>query len=79
MSKRLQVKRLYGVSLEAAKVILETIKNSGYQVGFKASGGIRDEAQAIGYIKLVEEIMSKNLCSSRYFLIRSLVVFWIIF
>ncbi|WP_407876989.1 deoxyribose-phosphate aldolase [Francisella sciaenopsi] len=49
-----------GASLEAAKVILETIKNSGYEVGFKASGGIRDEAQAIGYIKLAEEIMSKN-------------------
>lgn len=49
-----------GASLEAAKVILESIKDSGYQVGFKASGGIRDEAQAIGYIKLAEEIMSKN-------------------
>ncbi|WP_191092321.1 deoxyribose-phosphate aldolase [Francisella sp. SYW-2] len=49
-----------GASLGAAKVILETIKNSGYEVGFKASGGIREEAQALGYIKLAEEIMSKK-------------------
>ena len=45
-----------GATLKDAEVILNTIKDSGKKVGFKASGGIRDYAQASGYIKLADEI-----------------------
>lgn len=42
---------------EAANVILETIKNSGQNVGFKASGGIKTTADAKQYLTLAETIM----------------------
>ena len=45
-----------GATLSAAEVILNTIKNSYKKVGFKASGGIRDYAQAVEYIELAEKI-----------------------
>ena len=49
-------KTLAGATLEAAETILNTIKDSGREVGFKASGGIRNYDQAIKYIELAENI-----------------------
>lgn len=42
---------------EAANIILETIKNSGQSVGFKASGGIKTTSDAKQYLTLAETIM----------------------
>jgi deoxyribose-phosphate aldolase len=44
-------------TLEAAQVMLETIKAAGRPVGFKASGGIRMPAQAAAYLQLADRIM----------------------
>ena len=41
---------------EAARLILETIKKSGKDVGFKASGGIRTAAEAATYLVIADEI-----------------------
>ena len=45
-----------GATLCAAKAILSTIKDCDKKVGFKASGGIRDYAQAAEYIRLADDI-----------------------
>lgn len=47
-------------TLEAAAVMLHTIHESGKDVGFKASGGIRDAAGAAIYLDLAERIMGKG-------------------
>ncbi len=49
-----------GASLDAARVMLEAIKESGQSVGFKASGGIRSAEDAEAYLALAEEIMGKD-------------------
>ncbi|MGB0860095.1 MAG: deoxyribose-phosphate aldolase [Pseudoalteromonas spongiae] len=43
-------------TLNAAKIMLETIKASGKQVGFKAAGGVRTVADAKQYIELAASI-----------------------
>lgn len=48
-----------GATLEAAKTIIETIKESGSNTGIKLSGGIRTEASAIAYLDLITDIMGK--------------------
>lgn len=45
-----------GATIDAAKVILNAINDSDKKVGFKASGGIRDYAQAAEYTKLADDI-----------------------
>jgi deoxyribose-phosphate aldolase len=45
-----------GATIDAAKVILNAINDSDKKVGFKASGGIRDYAQAAEYTKLANDI-----------------------
>jgi deoxyribose-phosphate aldolase len=47
-------------TLEAAAYMLLAIKDSGKQVGFKASGGIRTPEQAMQYVNLAELIMGKD-------------------
>lgn len=44
-------------TLEAANAIIETIRASGKKVGFKASGGIREQSQARSYLSIAGSIM----------------------
>jgi deoxyribose-phosphate aldolase len=48
-------KSAHGASLDAARTMLEVIAAQSRPVGFKASGGIRSVADALGYIDLVRE------------------------
>jgi len=52
---------------EAANVILEVIKSSGKNVGFKASGGIKSFADAQSYLTLAQSIMGANWVKSQHF------------
>ncbi len=50
-----------GATLEAAKIILTTIKEqNNTPIGLKISGGIRTVAQSLSYIQLAHEIMGNN-------------------
>ena len=49
-----------GASLEAASIMLATIKESEGEIGLKVSGGIRNVAQAVAYIELANQIMGEN-------------------
>ena len=42
---------------EAARIMLEAIRESGKPVGFKAAGGIRTVAEAAQYLALADEVM----------------------
>ena len=52
---------------EAARILLETIRDSGADVGCKVSGGIRDTAQAQAYLELAAEIMGAEWITARHF------------
>jgi deoxyribose-phosphate aldolase len=52
---------------EAARVMLESIRDSGGNCGFKASGGIRSARQAAVYLTLAEDIMGPDWISARHF------------
>lgn len=52
---------------EASATILETIKASGRQVGFKASGGIRTLAEARLYLDLADRIMGPGWATPKTF------------
>jgi deoxyribose-phosphate aldolase len=56
-----------GATLQAAKVILETIKQSAKKVGFKASGGIRNSMQAVAYIQLADNILGSDFIDPKSF------------
>ena len=45
---------------EAARIMLEAIRSSGRRVGFKASGGIRTQADARTYLALAEAVMGQG-------------------
>ncbi|GEK08587.1 deoxyribose-phosphate aldolase [Pseudoalteromonas peptidolytica] len=45
---------------EAAEVILQVIKNSGKDVGFKAAGGVKSVTEAQVYLRMAEDIMGAN-------------------
>lgn len=47
-------------TLAAAAVVLEAIRESGREVGFKASGGIRSAQDAQAYLTLAEEMMGRD-------------------
>lgn len=47
-------------TLEAAKIMLEVIKNNGSTCGFKAAGGIKTVADATKYIDLASAIMGTH-------------------
>lgn len=47
-------------TIGAANIILETIRDSGKDAGFKASGGIRDYEEARKYLVLSEIILGKD-------------------
>jgi deoxyribose-phosphate aldolase len=46
-----------GATLDAARIMIETIRSTGAAAGFKASGGIRTGGQAKTYLALAREIM----------------------
>ena len=52
---------------ESANAILETIAQSGKNVGFKASGGIRTFFDAKAYISLAKSILDRNWVNSAHF------------
>ena len=52
---------------EAARIMLEEIKSSGQNVGFKASGGLRTYEQARLYFDLAEEIMGTGWAKPDHF------------
>lgn len=44
-------------TLEAARIILETIRDSGQDVAFKSAGGVHTAEEATAHLQLAEEIM----------------------
>ena len=47
-------------TLEAAEIMLRTIKSSNPDVGFKAAGGVRDTLTAKQYLELAQDIMGTD-------------------
>ncbi len=54
-------------TLEAAETMLQAIKDSGKNVGFKAAGGIRDTETAGQYLALADRIMGEGWADPRHF------------
>ncbi|MFP2769721.1 deoxyribose-phosphate aldolase [Oceanisphaera sp. KMM 10153] len=54
-------------TLAAAEVMLETIRDSGKDVGFKAAGGVRTTEEAQDYLRLAAHIMGPDWISPRHF------------
>ena len=54
-------------TLEATKVMLEAIKASGRNVGFKAAGGVKDAQAANEYMQLANDIMGDNWINTAHF------------
>ncbi|WP_193369915.1 deoxyribose-phosphate aldolase [Pelagibius marinus] len=54
-------------TLEAAEVMLQAIKDSAMDVGFKAAGGIRDTETAGQYLALADRIMGEGWADPRHF------------
>lgn len=52
---------------EAANAILEVIKTSGKDVGFKASGGIKTLEDAKKYLSLAVAVMGPDWISAKHF------------
>jgi len=46
-----------GATLESAAILLSAIEASGLPVGFKASGGIREVADAVAYLALADSML----------------------
>ena len=55
-----------GATEEAARIMLETIREHGNRAGFKASGGIRSFEQAKLYCELFEEICGVPATKERF-------------
>lgn len=55
-----------GASLEAARVLLEVVRDAGHG-GVKASGGIRSAEQAAEYVALAEEVMGAGWAAPERF------------
>lgn len=56
-------------TLEATKVMLETIKALGVaqRVGFKAAGGVRSTEEAHQYLQLTQQIMGQEWLNAQHF------------
>lgn len=54
-------------TLESAEIMLETIRDSGRDVGFKAAGGIRTTEDAKAYLDLAARIMGEAWISPAHF------------
>lgn len=54
-------------TLEAAEIMLQAIKDSGKDVGFKAAGGIRTAAEAAEYLALAEQLFGADWLTPEHF------------
>jgi deoxyribose-phosphate aldolase len=54
-------------TLEATKVMLLSIKDSGKDVGFKAAGGVKDAQAAGDYLQLARDIMGDDWVNTDHF------------
>lgn len=54
-------------TLSAANVMLNVIKQSNKQVGFKAAGGVKTLEQAVEYLDLAAKIMGQHWINSAHF------------
>jgi len=54
-------------TLEAAKIMLQVIKEKNKAIGFKAAGGVKTTQQAADYLALAEDIMGKEWISPKTF------------
>jgi len=54
-------------TLEATKIILDTIKSSGKRIGFKAAGGIKTVVDASDYLTLARAIMGDEYLQANTF------------
>lgn len=54
-------------TLEAAEIMLHTIKKSNKPCGFKASGGIQNVVEALKYLDLAEKIMGSQWINATNF------------
>jgi len=56
-----------GATPEAARVMLEVIRERGRPVGLKVSGGVRTVEDALGYLRLANEVMGDDWVSPSRF------------
>jgi deoxyribose-phosphate aldolase len=54
-------------TLEATKIMLQAIKDSGKNVGFKAAGGVKDAQTAGQYLQLARDIMGNDWLTVDHF------------
>jgi len=54
-------------TLDAAKIMLEVIKEKNPDVGFKAAGGVKDAQTAKAYLDLAREILGDEWVSAAHF------------
>ena len=54
-------------TLEAAEIMLKTIKASGQDVGFKAAGGVKTAEDAAEYLALANDIMGSGWATPAHF------------
>ncbi len=54
-------------TLEATKVMIEAIKKSGKDVGFKAAGGVKDAQAANDYMQAARDIMGDEWVDAAHF------------
>lgn len=52
---------------EAAKIMLEAIRDSGRNVGFKAAGGVRNAEDAADYLRLAGDILGDDWVNADHF------------
>jgi len=56
-----------GATVEAAAVMLETIRDRGGRAGFKASGGVRTLADAASYLELADRLLGPGWATPQHF------------
>jgi deoxyribose-phosphate aldolase len=56
-----------GATPEAARIMLEAIRDHGGHAGFKASGGVRSLADAATYLQLADEILGAGWATPDHF------------
>jgi deoxyribose-phosphate aldolase len=56
-----------GATPEAARAMLEAIREAGGTVGFKASGGVRTTEQAAAYLALADELLGADWATAQTF------------
>jgi len=54
-------------TLEAARIMLQVIKDKNPNVGFKAAGGVKDAQTAKAYLDLAREILGEDWVSAQHF------------